>query len=75
MKQFFRSSVVQRTLAALFSAYLKFTFSTLRWTREGHERAQGVWAKGGGAILCLWHARIPLSPCSWELQSGKNGGL
>ena len=70
MKQFFRSSAVQRTLAALFSAYLRFTFSTLRWTREGHERAQGVWANGGGAILCFWHARIPLSPCSWELKSG-----
>src|SRR5689334_9055296 len=70
MKQLVRASWVQQALAAIFSAYLRFVFSTLKWTREGHERAQGAWAKGGGVILCFWHARIPLSPCSWELESG-----
>lgn len=70
MKRLVRAAWVQRTLAATFSGYLKFVYSTLRWTREGQERAQGVWARGGGVILCLWHARIPLSACSWELESG-----
>lgn len=70
MKHLARSPRVQKTLAAVFSTYLRFVFSTLRWTREGHERAQHVWKAGGGAILCFWHARIPLSPCSWELHNG-----
>lgn len=70
MKKVVRAPWVQRTLAALFSSYLRFTYSTLRWTREGHDKAQGVWADGGGAILCLWHARIPLSACTWELENG-----
>lgn len=72
MKRFWRRPGVQRALSSFFSGYLKFVYSTLRWTREGHGLAQGVWARNGetGAILCFWHARIPLSPCSWELQSG-----
>lgn len=70
MKQLVRAAWVQRALAAMFSAYLGWVYATLRWTREGHDRAQGVWTQGGGAILCFWHARIPLSPCSWELDSG-----
>lgn len=70
MKQLVRASWVQQALAAAFSGYLRFVFSTLKWTREGHETAQSAWAKGGGVILCFWHARIPLSPCSWELEKG-----
>jgi lysophospholipid acyltransferase (LPLAT)-like uncharacterized protein len=71
-KSFLRRPAVQQGLSSFFSGYLKFVYSTLRWTREGHEAAQAVWAKNGetGAILCFWHARIPLSPCSWELESG-----
>lgn len=70
MKQLVRAEVVQKTLAALFSGYLKFVYATLRWTREGDERPVHVWKTGGGAILCFWHSRIPLSPCSWELKRG-----
>lgn len=64
-----RSPVVVRSLAFLFAAYLRFVFRTLRWTREGQETAESVWkprgTPGTGAILCFWHARIPLSPVSW----------
>jgi lysophospholipid acyltransferase (LPLAT)-like uncharacterized protein len=70
MKHLVRATWVQLTLATLFSGYLKFVYSTLRWTREGHQIAQSQWAQGGGVILCFWHARIPLSPCSWELENG-----
>ncbi|MDP1738534.1 MAG: lysophospholipid acyltransferase family protein [Caulobacter sp.] len=65
MKAFFRSPFVQHSLAAIFATWLKVCFSTLRWTREGQEMAEGVWAGKTGAILCFWHARIPLSPQCW----------
>ncbi|MCI3181014.1 hypothetical protein C5708_12175 [Caulobacter sp. CCUG 60055] len=62
-----RSPWVVRTLSTLFSAYLRFVYATLRWTRDEQERAEAVWRRREetGAILCFWHARIPLSPNSW----------
>jgi lysophospholipid acyltransferase (LPLAT)-like uncharacterized protein len=65
LKAFFRSAAVQNVLAAIFAGWLRLCYATLRWEREGQEKAQAVWAAGGGAILCFWHARIPLGPQSW----------
>ena len=43
---------------------------TLRWTHEGRERAEGVWAQPGqGAMMCFWHARIPMSPTPWDKKA------
>lgn len=65
MKAFFRSDLVQKTLAALFAGWLSFCYATLRWTREGQEKAEAVWAADSGAILCFWHALVPLAPQCW----------
>lgn len=76
MKKLFRSEGVQKVLALIFATWLKLCFATLRWTREGQDRAEGVWAahregEPGGAILCMWHGRIPLSPASWPQAPGQ----
>lgn len=70
MKKFFRHPAVQRVFTFGLSSYLKFVYATLRWTREGQEHADGVWARKGeiGAIMAFWHAGIPLSPCAWDLK-------
>jgi lysophospholipid acyltransferase (LPLAT)-like uncharacterized protein len=70
MKQLVRSSLVQRSLAAMFSGYLRFVRATLRWSHQDRERVEAIWAKGGGVIICLWHANIPLSPFAWEYRPG-----
>ncbi|HEX6866064.1 MAG TPA: lysophospholipid acyltransferase family protein [Caulobacteraceae bacterium] len=62
---------VVRLLAAVFAAYLRLVYATIRWEREGQEKAEGVWKAGGGAILCFWHARIPLAPQSWPNEAGR----
>ena len=69
MKAFFRHPAVQRALALTLAGYLKFVYATLRWTHEGQEHADGVWARKGetGAIMAFWHMGIPLSPCAWDL--------
>jgi lysophospholipid acyltransferase (LPLAT)-like uncharacterized protein len=64
-KKIARTSLAQSLLTAVFTGYLQLVYATLRWTREGEEKAEAVWATQGGAILCLWHARIPLSPNTW----------
>ncbi|PXA81808.1 hypothetical protein DMC25_20430 [Caulobacter sp. D4A] len=64
-----RSPLVIKILSSIFAGYTRLVFATLRLTVEGQDKAEGVWAegrtKGTGAILCLWHSRIPLSPLSW----------
>lgn len=76
MKKLFRSQGVQQVLALIFAGWLRLCFATMRWTREGQETAEGVWAahRAGdpaGAILCFWHGRIPLSPVSWPQAPGQ----
>lgn len=70
MKQLVRASWVQRTLAAVFSAYLRLCKATLRWSHEEQQRVEAIWAQGGGVIVCLWHENIPLSPFAWEYREG-----
>lgn len=65
MKAFFRSAFIQHSLATFFAAWLKFCYATIRWTSEGQDMAEGVWAREGGAILCFWHAQIPMAPQCW----------
>lgn len=56
-------------MTSLLAAYLRWTYSTLRWTREGQTVAEQVWADSlrerHGAILCFWHSRVPIAPTSW----------
>lgn len=67
MKALLRRPGVQRALAALLAGYLRLALSTMRWRREGLERAEGVWDAGGGVIVCFHHGRIGLSPACWPL--------
>ena len=69
MKALFRSALIQSALAYLFAAYMRLSISTMRWTHIDRERAQGVWKSEGGAMLCLWHDRISLSPASWPKEA------
>lgn len=67
-KKIARTSFGQALMVNLFTAYLKLVFATLRWTREGEDKAEAVWNdadSGRGAILCLWHKAIPISPHAW----------
>ena len=63
-----RNPVIQTLLSSLLAAWMKFCFATIRWTWEGREYAEGVWAAGGGVICTFWHSRIGLSPACWPLD-------
>ncbi|MFY8210036.1 MAG: lysophospholipid acyltransferase family protein, partial [Caulobacter sp.] len=64
-----RSPWVMGALTRFFSGYIALTYKTLRWTREGQAIADRVQAEalanGGGAILALWHSRVPVGPATW----------
>ena len=59
MKSLLRSPVVQRLLAALVVGYLELITVTLRWRREGVERADALLKGEGGGLALFWHGRIP----------------
>ena len=64
-----RSPIVLAILTNVMAAYLAFAYRTLRWTREGQDIAEDVWSEcvlsGSGAILALWHSRVPVGPTTW----------
>lgn len=64
-----RSPWVMGALTRVFSGYIALTYKTLRWRREGQAIADRVQAEalasGGGAILALWHSRVPVGPATW----------
>ena len=64
-----RSPWVMALATNLLAGYLALVYATLRWTREGQEHAQAVWAQGvrdkTGAILACWHSRVPVAPTTW----------
>ena len=63
-----RNPVIQTLLSSVLAAWMKFCFATIRWTYEGREHAERVWADGGGVICAFWHSRIGLSPACWPLD-------
>lgn len=64
-----RSPWVMVLLTNLMAGYLRLTYATLRWTRENQAVAETVWADSlatnSGAILALWHSRVPVGPNAW----------
>ena len=64
-----RSPLFMSLLVQMMSGYLALTYRTLRWTREGQEIADAVQAQAvaqrSGAILALWHSRVPVGPATW----------
>ena len=63
-----RNPVIQGLLAWLLARWMAFCFATIRWTHEDQDKAEAVWAKGGGALAVFWHSRIALSPACWPLE-------
>jgi lysophospholipid acyltransferase (LPLAT)-like uncharacterized protein len=64
-----RAPWVMIVLTHLMAGYLSLTYKTLRWTREGQDKAEAIWADSlkstTGAILALWHSRVPVGPTTW----------
>lgn len=63
-----RNPVIQTILSSILAAWMRLCFATIRWTWEGREHAERVWADGGGVLCVFWHSRIGLSPHCWPLD-------
>jgi lysophospholipid acyltransferase (LPLAT)-like uncharacterized protein len=67
-----RNPAIQTILSSMLAAWMRFCFATIRWTWEGREHAEQVWADGGGVICAFWHSRIGLSPACWPLDRAQS---
>lgn len=64
-----RNPLIQRSIAYLFSEWLRFCYATTRWTRENEEVAEAVWAqKDKGVLIAFWHSRLGIAPVSWPMD-------
>jgi len=63
---------IQTILSSVLAGWMRFCFATIRWSYEGREHAEGVWAAGGGVICAFWHSRIGLSPACWPLDRAQS---
>jgi lysophospholipid acyltransferase (LPLAT)-like uncharacterized protein len=68
VKALVRTPAVQVMLAILLTSYLKLCYASLRWRREGEDKAQAARETGRGIIVCFWHSRISLSPPIWPIH-------
>ena len=66
-----RNPVIQAVLSHVLAGWMKFCVATTRWTYEGREHAEQVWADGGGVICTFWHSRIALCPSSCDMKRGQ----
>ena len=67
-----RNPAIQTVLAWLLAAWMRFCFSTIRWTHENRSVAEAVWDRGGGVLCAFWHSRIGLSPACWPLDRAQS---
>ena len=73
MKRLLRAPAAQALLGFFTAAYLGTCLRTMRWRCVGREKAEAIWARGGGVIVCFWHSRIGLSPAAWPLDLVRAG--
>ena len=67
-----RNPIIQTILSSVLAAWMRFCFATIRWSYEGREHAEDVWAAGGGVLCTFWHSRIGLSPSCWPLDRAQS---
>jgi lysophospholipid acyltransferase (LPLAT)-like uncharacterized protein len=66
-KRLIRHPTVQGVLARLVALYLRFVWTTTRWTLVGEEHARPF--RDTPMILAFWHERLPLAALGWRLLS------
>jgi lysophospholipid acyltransferase (LPLAT)-like uncharacterized protein len=67
VKRLLRSDAAISAAAGMASAYLRFAYSTTRWTHVDKEKAALLFA-GEPIILCFWHCLVPMAPVVWPKE-------
>lgn len=64
MKKLLRSDAAIGAVAGVASSYLRFAYSTTKWTEVDAEKAR-LLKDGEPVILAFWHCLVPMAPVVW----------
>ncbi len=65
-KRLLDKKFVQRVLAGLIAAYMRFVRASTRWQMEGLEVLEPLQKSGKGFIVCAWHGRFMMALAGWS---------
>lgn len=66
LKSILRSDAVRAVLCWLVSLYIRLVHATGRWNVVGGDIPESFWRAGRPFVLCFWHGRLLMMPCSWR---------
>jgi lysophospholipid acyltransferase (LPLAT)-like uncharacterized protein len=65
-RRFLRNARLRRLTCWVIHCYIRFVYTTTRWTVEGSERPRRLRADGKPFILAFWHGRLLMIPMAWQ---------
>ena len=65
------STVFNRAVEGLITAYVKFAYRSSRWTRSGFGPMEELVKSGAPVIMVLWHQRLIMSPYLFDSSLGR----
>ena len=69
-KKIANSPRFNRAVEGLLAGYVRFAYSTSRWTRTGFEEMDACVERGEPVIFVLWHQRLIMAPFIFNAPPG-----
>ncbi len=70
LKSFFKKVLSQDwpilCLGKIAALYMKIVYKTTKWSYEGFEHPEAMWAKNQPFIACFWHNRLFMTAFCWS---------
>src|SRR5215471_5026215 len=66
LRRALRNARLRRAACWFIHCYIRFVYSSIRWSVEGSEWPQRLRADGRPFILAFWHGRLLMIPMAWR---------
>src|SRR5262249_34259024 len=66
MRRLLRSARLRWVACWAIQRYIRFVFSTNRWSVEGAERPRRLTREGRSFIVAFWHGQLLMMPLAWH---------
>lgn len=65
-RRFLHSELLQRIACWITHCYIRFVYSTNRWSVEGGDWPRRLTREGRSFIVAFWHGRLLMMPLAWH---------
>src|SRR5215470_7784309 len=66
MRHFLRNARLRQAACWVIQCYIRFVYSTNRWSVEGAERPRRLTREGRSFIVAFWHGQLLMMPLAWH---------